>query len=212
MDADGQDDARAMERMLDAYADGAEVVYGVRTCRDSDTAFKRMTAHAFYRLMESMDVETVYDHADYRLLGSRALDALAGFREVNLYLRGMVPLLGYRSAAVGYERASRKGGRTHYPLSKMLGLAADGITSMSVKPIRLISLTGIAMLLAGLVGSIVTSVSADAPAWVPLVMALLAVGGLQMTAIGIVGEYVGKAYMEAKARPRYVVSDRVGAD
>jgi len=212
IDCDGQDDIATMEAMVDAYLDGCDVVYGVRSSRETDTLFKRFTAQSFYRLLSSMGVECVYNHADYRLLGARALDALAEFREVNLFLRGMVPLVGFRSTSVYYERHERMAGESHYPLSKMLALAVNGITSLSVKPIRLITWTGLAVALASLVAIVWVLVAHAAGAtvagWASTTAAVCFMGGVQMLSLGVIGEYVGKIYLESKHRPRYVISER----
>ena len=216
IDCDGQDDIATMEAMVDAYLDGCDVVYGVRSSRETDTFFKRFTAQSFYRLLSSMGVECVYNHADYRLLGARALDALAEFREVNLFLRGMVPLVGFRSTSVYYERDERMAGESHYPLSKMLALAVNGITSLSVKPIRLITWTGLAVALASLVAIVWVLVAHAAGAtvagWASTTAAVCFMGGVQMLSLGVIGEYVGKIYLESKHRPRYVISERTWED
>jgi len=212
IDCDGQDDINAMDAMVDAYLSGCDVVYGVRSSRETDTAFKRGTAQAFYRLMERMGVETVYNHADYRLMSSRALAALAEFREVNLFLRGMVPLVGFKSTSVYYERHERMAGESHYPLSKMVGLAVDGITSLSIKPIRLVTFFGLAASLVGLIGiiwALVTwAMGHTVSGWASMVMVICFFGGVQMLSLGVIGEYVGKTYLETKRRPRYIISER----
>ena len=212
IDCDGQDDIATMEQMVDAYLDGCDVVYGVRSSRETDTFFKRFTAQSFYRLLESMGVECVYNHADYRLLGAAALDGLSQFREVNLFLRGMVPLVGFRSTSVHYERHERMAGSSHYPLSKMLALAVNGITSLSVRPIRLITWTGLAVALASLV-AIVWVLAAHAlggtvSGWASTTAAVFFMGGVQMLSLGVIGEYVGKIYLESKHRPRWIMSER----
>lgn len=212
IDCDGQDDIATMEQMVDAYLDGCDVVYGVRSSRETDTFFKRFTAQSFYRLLESMGVECVYNHADYRLLGAAALDGLSQFREVNLFLRGMVPLVGFRSTSVYYERHERMAGSSHYPLSKMLALAVNGITSLSVRPIRLITWTGLAVALASLV-AIVWVLAAHAlggtvSGWASTTAAVFFMGGVQMLSLGVIGEYVGKIYLESKHRPRWIMSER----
>ena len=216
IDCDGQDDIATMEAMVDAYLDGCDVVYGVRSSRETDTFFKRFTAQSFYRLLSSMGVECVYNHADYRLLGARALDALAEFREVNLFLRGMVPLVGFRSTSVYYERHERMAGESHYPLSKMLALAVNGITSLSVKPIRLITWTGLIVALASLAAIVWVLVAHAAGAtvagWASTTAAVCFMGGVQMLSLGVIGEYVGKIYLESKHRPRYVISERTWED
>ena len=212
IDCDGQDDINAMDAMVDAYLSGCDVVYGVRSSRETDTAFKRGTAQAFYRLMERMGVETVYNHADYRLMSSRALAALAEFREVNLFLRGMVPLVGFKSTSVYYERHERMAGESHYPLSKMVGLAVDGITSLSIKPIRLVTFFGLAASLVGLIGIIwalaTWAMGHTVSGWASMVMVICFFGGVQMLSLGVIGEYVGKTYLETKRRPRYIISER----
>lgn len=212
IDCDGQDDIATMEQMVDAYLDGCDVVYGVRSSRETDTFFKRFTAQSFYRLLESMGVECVYNHADYRLLGAATLDGLSQFREVNLFLRGMVPLVGFRSTSVYYERHERIAGSSHYPLSKMLALAVNGITSLSVRPIRLITWTGLAVALASLV-AIVWVLAAHAlggtvSGWASTTAAVFFMGGVQMLSLGVIGEYVGKIYLESKHRPRWIMSER----
>ncbi len=206
MDADLQDDIDAVDEMLEKYKEGAEIVYGVRSSRQTDTAFKRATAQGFYRFMERMGVDIVYNHADYRLMSKRALNALSEYREVNLFLRGIVPLIGFRTATVEYERGERFAGESKYPLKKMLAFAFDGITSFSVRPIRLITVLGILILclsaLCGVYDLIALIFS------IPFSFGLLGLSvwfccGLQLAALGLVGEYVGKIYGEVKARPRY---------
>lgn len=210
IDCDGQDSLDAMDEMLERYAEGFEVVYGVRSSRETDTWFKRTTAQGFYKLLSSMGVECVYNHADYRLLSLQAMRALCSYSEVNLFLRGMVPLVGYRSTQVEYARAERVAGESHYPLSKMIHLAVDGITSLSIEPIRLITKTGLATvafaLLLLLIG-VTPFGKALASATSRLLLTLFLLCGAQLVAIGVVGEYVGKAYMETKSRPRWVVSE-----
>ena len=212
MDADGQDDPGAMAQMVIKYREGCDVVYGVRSNRDTDSAFKHGSARAFYRLMGAMGVESVYDHADYRLMSRRALDGLAQFGEVNLFLRGMVPLVGYKSGIVHYERHSRVAGASHYPLSKMVALALNGITSLSVKPIRLITAMGVVVSLVGFVGvvwALVTAIQGHAIAgWTSTVAIICFMGGVQLLSLGVIGEYVGKIYLESKHRPRYIVGER----
>lgn len=212
IDCDGQDDTDAMDRMIEAYSEGCDVVYGVRDNRETDTAFKRGSAQAFYRLMEAMGTESVFNHADYRLMSSRALSALSEFHEVNLFLRGMVPLVGFRSTSVYYERHERLAGESHYPLSKMAGLAIDGITSLSIKPIHLITLFGIIASFvgfAGIIWAIVTwMLGQTVSGWASMIVALCFFGGVQTLSLGIVGEYVGKTYLEAKGRPRFIIEER----
>ncbi len=212
IDCDGQDDIDAMDAMLDAYADGCEIVYGVRSKRDTDTFFKRATAEGYYRLLNRMGVEVVFNHADYRLVSARALKEFANFREVNLFLRGMFPLVGFKSTSVYYERKERLAGESHYPLSKMLLLAFDGITSLSIKPIRLITAFGLivmALSFIGILWAIIMSIAGrTVSGWTSLTCLICFFGGTTLSAIGVVGEYVGKAYIEAKARPRYIISER----
>lgn len=212
IDCDGQDDINAMDAMVDAYRDGCEIVYGVRSKRDTDTFFKRFTAEGFYKLLNAMGAEVVYNHADYRLMSARALQEFAKFKEVNLYLRGMVPLVGFKSTVVTYERRERIAGESHYPLSKMLGLAFDGITSLSVKPIRFI--TGFGVLVAGVsflgvVWAIIEALlGATVSGWASTTCIICFVSGVQLICLGVIGEYIGKIYMETKRRPRYIISDR----
>ena len=216
IDCDGQDDINAMDAMVDAYVnDGCEVVYGVRSKRETDTWFKRTTAEGFYKVMKALGADVVFNHADYRLLSKRALEGLAEFREVNLFLRGLVPLVGYRCSSVYYERAERIAGESHYPLKKMLAFAFDGITSLSNKPIRLITGAGIAVSLISFIGviwAIVQAVLGSAVAgWASTICIVCFMGGVQLVCLGVIGEYVGKIYMETKARPRYIISERTWA-
>lgn len=212
IDCDGQDDITAMERMVDEYLAGAEVVYGVRSKRDTDTFFKRFTAESFYKLLDKMGVETVYNHADYRLISTRVLQEFAGFHEVNIFLRGMIPLVGYKNATVYYERHERIAGESHYPLSKMLALAFDGITSLSVRPISIITGAGYVVSLIGFVGiiwAIITAILGNAvPGWASIVCIVCFLGGIQLLSLGVIGEYIGKIYLESKHRPRYIISDK----
>ncbi len=211
MDADLQDDINAIDEMVARYAEGYEVVYGVRSSRKKDSFFKRTTAEAFYKLMRRMGVETVYNHADYRLLSRRALEALSEFEEVNLFLRGTVPLLGFKSTEVKYERGERFAGESKYPLRKMLAFATEGITGMSIKPIRMIATLGLLVSLAS-VGVLIYSVvrhllGVTVPGWAFLAVSIWALGGLQLLAISVIGEYVGKTYLETKRRPKYFISE-----
>ena len=212
IDCDGQDDINAMDKMVDAYLDGCEIVYGVRAARETDTFFKRFTAQSFYKLLNAMGAEVVYNHADYRLMSSRALHEFAKFKEVNLYLRGMVPMVGFKSTCVAYDRHERIAGKSHYPLSKMLGLAFDGITSLSVKPIRLITLFGLLVSLISFIGIIwvlITALTGHSVAgWASNVCIVCFMGGIQSMFLGVIGEYIGKIYLETKARPRYIISER----
>ena len=212
IDCDGQDDIGAMTKMVEAYHDGNEVVYGVRSKRDTDTFFKRVTAEGFYKILEMMGVEVVFNHADYRLISKRVLDEFEKFEEVNLFLRGMVPLVGFSSTSVYYERNERIAGESHYPLSKMLGLAFDGITSLSIKPIRMIAALGMIVSLISFIGIIYVFVSMVAgtvvSGWSSTVAITCFLGGIQLVSLGVIGEYIGKIYLEVKKRPRYIISDR----
>ena len=212
IDCDGQDDINAMDEMVDAYLDGCEVVYGVRSKRDTDTFFKRFTAEGFYKLLNWMGVEVVFNHADYRLLSNRVLREFANFKEVNIFLRGMVPLVGFKSTSVYYERHERIAGESHYPLKKMLALAFDGLTSLSVKPIRMITTAGILIAFLSFIGVIWAVVGAllgkTVSGWASTVCIVCFMGGIQLLCLGVIGEYVGKIYMESKHRPRYIISER----
>ena len=212
IDCDGQDDIHAMEDMVDAYHDGCEVVYGVRSNRDTDSFFKRFTAQTFYKLMNRLGAEVVYNHADYRLVSARVLKELADFKEVNLFLRGMIPLVGFKSTSVYYERHERIAGKSHYPLSKMLGLAFDGITSLSVKPLRFITGMGLGVSMLSFIGvlwAVITQfLGRTVTGWTSTVCIVCFMGGIQLICLGVLGEYIGKIYMEVKARPRYIISDR----
>lgn len=212
IDCDGQDDINAMDAMVREYHNGAEIVYGVRRARDTDTFFKRFTAEAFYKLLSSMGVESVYNHADYRLTSKKVLDAFSDFKEVNLYLRGMFPLVGFKSTCVTYERHERLAGSSHYPLRKMLALAINGITSLSVRPIRLISGMGFAISIVSfllMVWSIVSRLlGSTITGWASTLSVICFLGGIQLLSLGIIGEYIGKIYLEVKARPRYIISER----
>lgn len=212
IDCDGQDDIKAMEAMVDAYHNGAEVVYGVRSKRDTDTFFKRFTAEGFYKVMNKMGAEVVFNHADYRLISSRVLHEFAEFKEVNLFLRGMVPLVGFKSTSVYYERHERIAGESHYPLSKMLGLAFDGITSLSVKPLRMITGFGIFVAFVSFIGVLWAIIAAilgkTVSGWASMTCIICFVSGVQLICLGVIGEYIGKIYMESKHRPRYIISER----
>lgn len=216
IDCDGQDDINAMDKMVDAYADGCDVVYGVRSSRETDTFFKRSTAQGFYKFLSLMGAEVVYNHADYRLISARALDALSEFHEVNLFLRGMVPLVGFKSTSVEYSRSERIAGESKYPLKKMIALAVDGITSLSVKPLRMIMSFGLTVALISFIGviwAIVAAICGDTVAgWASTTCIVCFVGGVQLICMGIIGEYVGKIYMETKARPRYIISAKTWED
>ncbi len=212
IDCDGQDDINAMDQMVEEYLGGCQIVYGVRSSRKTDTAFKRLTAQGFYKLLSSMGVETVYNHADYRLVSNRVLQEFASFKEVNLFLRGMFPLVGFKSTCVSYERHERLAGESKYPLKKMLALAFEGITSLSVQPLRLIMGLGcgIAVLsFIGVIWSIVVALTGNSVAgWASMTSIICFIGGVQLCCIGILGEYIGKIYLEVKQRPRYIISER----
>ena len=212
IDCDGQDDINAMDRMVDEYLDGSEVVYGVRSKRDTDTAFKRFTAEGFYKLLAAMGVEVVFNHADYRLISARVLKEFANYKEVNLYLRGMVPLVGFKSTSAYYERHERLAGESHYPLKKMLALAFDGITSLSVKPIRMVFFAGLFIMLLSFIGIVWAVIAAfmghSVAGWASLACIICFMGGVQALFLGVIGEYIGKIYLEVKARPRYIISER----
>lgn len=212
MDCDGQDDVEAVEAMVDAFYEGCEIVYGVRADREADSAFKRITAQGFYRFLSWMGAEVVYNHADYRLMSARALKELAGFREVNLYLRGMVPLVGFKSTTVEYSRKKRMEGKTHYSIGKMLSLAFNGITSLSVRPLKMIAGLGFFLALLSLIGIIWAVAEAfmgnTAAGWASLVCIVCFLSGIQLLCLGVIGEYIGKIYMETKRRPRYIISER----
>ena len=218
MDADLQDDIDAVDAMVEQYYAGCDIVYGVRSSRKKDTFFKRFTAEGFYKLMNSMGAETVFNHADYRLMSKRALEGLAQFKEVNLFLRGIVPMIGYRTAAVSYERGERFAGESKYPLKKMLSFAMEGITSLSVKPIRMITGLGFVVFLisiAMLIYSIVRwAMGETILGWASLICSVWAIGGLILLSLGVIGEYIGKIYLETKERPRFllreVLEDRDG--
>ncbi len=212
IDCDGQDDINAMDEMVERYWEGFEVVYGVRSKRQTDTFFKRATAEGFYKLMNALGAEVVFNHADYRLISARVLQHFAAFEEVNIFLRGLVPLVGFPHTTVYYERAERLAGESHYPLKKMLALAFNGITSLSVKPITLITGCGIVFSFLGLAAMIWAIVEAilgeTAAGWASLVCIICMLGGIQLISIGIIGQYIGKTYLEAKRRPRYIISER----
>lgn len=211
MDADLQDDVDAIDRFVEKYYAGCEIVYGVRSSREKDTAFKRWSAQAFYRLMRALGVDLVYNHADYRLMSKRALEALEDFKEVNLFLRGIVPLIGFKTGIVEYERHERFAGESKYPLRKMISFALEGITSFSVKPIRFITALGtvifsisILMLIYFLVIHVMGKTVAG---WTTIVISVWAIGGLQLLSLGVIGEYIGKIYMEIKSRPKFIIQE-----
>lgn len=216
MDADLQDDVNAIDRMVDDYLGGSDVVYGVRSSRKTDTFFKRSTAQGYYKFMKALGVDLVYNHADFRLMSRRALDGLAQFKEVNLFLRGIVPLIGYRYSIVEYERGERFAGESKYPLKKMLAFAFDGITSFSVKPIRMITTLGVVIFIISLlmlVYSLVANIfQFTVRGWTSLMCSIWMLGGIQLLSLGIIGEYIGKIYFEAKARPKYLIEKIVRAE
>ena len=209
MDADLQDDIEACDAMIDKYYAGCDIVYGVRSARTTDTWFKRTTAEGFYKVMDKFGAKVVYNHADYRLMSKRALDGLAKFGEVNLFLRGMVPLVGYPSDVVYYERAERFAGESKYPLKKMIAFAMDGITSLSIEPIRMITTLGVVIFLCSLVILLYSLIrhfmGATVAGWTFLNVSVWAIGGLILLSLGVIGEYIGKIYMETKHRPRFIV-------
>lgn len=209
IDCDGQDDVDAMDKMLKEYKDGAEIVYGVRAARDTDTVFKRTTAKWYYKILNLLGAEVVYNHADYRLMSRRALEALSQFHEVNLFLRGLVPLVGFKSSSVYYDRKERMAGESHYPLSKMLSLGFNGITSLSVRPLKLITSLGFLMSLVSLMAVVVTVIiklfGYTVQGWTSLLCVIFLLGGIQIFCLGVIGEYIGKMYAETKARPRYII-------
>ena len=212
IDCDGQDDISAVEKMIDEYMNGSEVVYGVRSSRDSDAFFKRFTAESFYRLLEAMGAEVVFNHADYRLVSSKALDGLSLFQEKNLYLRGIFPLIGFKSSTVEYQRHERLAGKTHYPLRKMAALAVDGVTSLSVKPLRIITVLGLIISVISFIGTIwafvMHCIGSTVDGWASVTCIVCFLGGIQLVSLGVIGEYIGKIYMEVKGRPRYIISER----
>ena len=212
IDCDGQDDINAVDKMIAEYKAGCDIVYGVRESRKTDSFFKRHSAQFFYKLLTRLGAKTVYNHADYRLMSARALNELEKFKEVNIYLRGMVPMVGFRSTCVTYDRTERLAGKSKYPLKKMLKLAANGITNLSVKPIHLIFLIGIISVLlslAGIIWSVVAYfLSSTVAGWSSIIAIICFFGGIQILCIGVIGEYIGKIYMETKARPRYIISKK----
>lgn len=214
IDADAQDDVNAIDKMVDDFYSGSEIVYGVRDSRETDTFFKRTTAQGFYKFMSVMGVETIYNHADFRLMSSRAVKALLEFKEVNLFLRGMVPLVGFKSTTVTYDRAPRLAGESKYPLKKMLTFAFDGITSFSVKPIRLITSLGAVTFVLSIIFALYALISyfvnKTVPGWTSTVLSIWFFGSLQLIAIGVVGEYIGKIYLESKQRPRFFIEKYLG--
>ena len=211
IDCDGQDDINAMDEMLNEFAAGCDVVYGVRSKRETDTWFKRTTAEGFYKVMKALGADVVFNHADYRLMSRRALDGLAEFHEVNLFLRGLVPLVGYRYSSVYYERAERIAGESHYPLKKMLSFAFDGITSLSIKPIRIITGLGFFISLCSVLGILWVLLTKlfglTVSGWTSMLCAIFFMGGVQLLCLGVIGEYIGKIYNETKRRPRFIIKE-----
>jgi glycosyltransferase involved in cell wall biosynthesis len=213
LDADLQDDVDVIDKFIEQYYDGIDIVYGVRSSRQTDTFFKRTTALAFYKLMSNLGVDMVYNHADYRLMSKRALEGLNQFKEVNLFLRGMVPLIGYKSSIVEYERHERFAGESKYPLKKMIAFALDGITSLSIKPIRLITGLGFFIFFFSFIALAYTLIvkffGKTVTGWTSLTLSIWLIGGIQLLSLGVIGEYIGKIYNETKQRPRFVVSDKL---
>lgn len=213
LDADLQDDIEVIDKFVEEYYSGSDIVYGVRSARKTDTFFKRTTALGFYKFMNKLGVNVIYNHADYRLMSKRALEGLSEFKEVNLFLRGIVPLIGYKYSVVEYERHERFAGESKYPLKKMLAFAVDGITSFSIKPIRLISVLGFSIsfisLIALLYSLIVKFLGKTETGWTSLVISIWMIGGIQLLSLGVIGEYIGKIYNETKARPRYIIKDKL---
>lgn len=209
LDADLQDDIDAIDEMVDKFKSGYDIVYGVRSARKSDTFFKKTTAEGFYKIMKIMGVDIVFNHADYRLMSKRAIEGLAEFKEVNLFLRGIVPMIGYNTATVEYERHERFAGESKYPLKKMIAFAMEGITSLSIKPIRLITSVGFIIFIVSifmLIYFLVVHASGGTiTGWTSTIVSIWAIGGLQLLAIGIIGEYIGKIYLETKERPKYII-------
>lgn len=212
IDCDGQDDINVIDQMINAYLDGNEIVYGVRNNRDTDSWFKRFTAEKFYKVMNWMGTEVIYNHADYRLVSAKVLHELSNFREVNIFLRGMIPLVGFQSTCVYYERQKRLAGKSHYPLKKMTALALDGITSLSIKPIRIITSVGLVIACFSFIGVLwsvlMYIMNKTVSGWASMTSIICFIGGVQLVSLGILGEYIGKIYLETKARPRYIISKR----
>jgi glycosyltransferase involved in cell wall biosynthesis len=213
LDADLQDDVDVIDKFVEQYYSGCDIVYGVRCSRQTDTFFKRSTALAFYRFMNSLGIDMVYNHADYRLMSKRALEGLNQYKEVNLFLRGMVPLIGYKSSVVEYERHERFAGESKYPLKKMIAFALDGITSLSIKPIRIITILGFAIFfisgITSIYSLIVKFLGTTVTGWTSLTLSIWMLGGIQLLSLGVIGEYVGKIYNETKRRPRFIISDKL---
>ena len=216
IDCDGQDDINAMDKMIDKYIEGYDIVYGVRNNTDTDTVFKRGTAQLFYKMINKLGAETIYNHADYRLTSSKVLNELSNYNEVNLYLRGIFPLIGFKSTTVEYSRNERIAGKSHYPLGKMLNLAINGITSLSTKPIRLITILGLTISVASfafiiwIITNILMRITIQG--WIIAIAITSLLCGVQLISIGVIGEYIGKIYNEVKHRPRYIISERTYSD
>ena len=216
IDCDGQDDINAMDKMVDEYLNGADVVYGVRANRESDTFFKRSTAQGFYKFMRFLGTDVVYNHADYRLMSAKVLKELKNFKEVNVFLRGIVPLVGFKSTCVYYERKERLAGKGHYPLKRMISLALNGITSLSVKPIRIITVLGFLVALISAIGIlwsvVVLLLGKTVAGWASTISIICFLGGIQLLSLGVIGEYIGKMYLEVKGRPRFIIESRTEED
>lgn len=212
IDCDGQDDINAVNDMVDAYLDGFEIVYGVRNKRETDTFFKRFSAEGFYKILTWMGADIVFNHADYRLISRKVIQELAEFKEVNIFLRGMIPLIGFRSTCVYYERHERLAGESHYPLKQMLALAFDGITSLSIRPIRMITSFGLMIAFLSFIGVIwsffMHFTGQTVSGWASMTSIICFIGGIQLICLGILGEYIGKIYLETKERPRFIISER----
>ncbi len=211
MDADLQDDINAVDEMIEKYQDGCEIVYGVRSKRDKDTFFKRFTAESFYKIMNKLGANTVYNHADYRLTSKRALEELAGYKEVNLFLRGIIPMIGFKTDVVYYERGERLAGESKYPLKKMLAFSVEGMTSLSVKPLTMITYLGVGVFLVSIIMLLYSIVQyfrgVAVPGWPSIIFSIWAIGGLILFSIGITGAYIGKIYLETKGRPRFIIDE-----
>jgi len=216
IDCDGQDDINAMNEMVDRYHEGCEIVYGVRAARKKDSWFKRNSAQSFYKFLKFLGADTVYNHADYRLVSNRVLNHFADFKEVNIYLRGMFPLVGFTSTSVEYEREERLAGKSHYPLGKMIRLAIEGITSLSTKPISIITAIGMFTIILGIIGiiwaCIMVAIHNTVAGWASLACIIIFLGGIQILSLGVIGEYIGKIYMETKHRPRFIISEKTWDD
>lgn len=216
IDADLQDDVGVIEEMIDKYYAGADIVYGVRSERKTDTFFKRFTAQSFYKFMSAMGVNSVYNHADFRLMSARAMQALSLYKERNLFLRGIVPKIGYKTDCVYYARKERMAGESKYPLKKMLSFAFDGITSFSIKPITMVTVLGAAIIACSVIAFVYTLISYflghTVPGWSSLMISIWFLGGVQLLSVGIVGQYVGKTYIESKERPRYNIEEFLNHD